>query len=117
MVIGVCWKPDLNRGIDFCHSMLRCCVQPNRCACYVMMSTQTWRLRFAWLDWKQILVSEPPVFMLRSPVYNLFSRANWHMASEILSYGHYAGLHFDQRGSTLADIPTRRHGSLLRRKC
>jgi hypothetical protein len=35
-------------------------------------------------------------FMLRSPMYNLFGRANWRMAREIISLGHYAGLHFDQ---------------------
>jgi AAA+ ATPase superfamily predicted ATPase len=34
--------------------------------------------------------------MLRSPIYNLFSRANSHYMEQILSLGHHLGLHFDE---------------------
>jgi hypothetical protein len=34
--------------------------------------------------------------MLRSPVYNLFSRSNQRFVQEILSFGHSLGLHYDQ---------------------
>jgi hypothetical protein len=34
--------------------------------------------------------------MLRSPVYNLLSRANTRMVREILALGHWLGLHFDE---------------------
>ncbi len=34
--------------------------------------------------------------MLRSPGYNLFSRSNHRFVEEIISYGHWIGLHFDQ---------------------
>ncbi|HXH19797.1 MAG TPA: hypothetical protein VNJ07_12020 [Chitinophagales bacterium] len=33
--------------------------------------------------------------MLRSPVYNLFGRANTQLVHEILSMGHWLGLHYD----------------------
>lgn len=35
-------------------------------------------------------------FMLRSPLYNLFSRDNYRMALEIIRLGHFVGLHFDE---------------------
>ncbi len=34
--------------------------------------------------------------MMRSPLYNLFGRENFSMASEILKLGHAIGLHYDQ---------------------
>ena len=35
-------------------------------------------------------------FMLRSPFYNLFSRANDSIVREIINMGHHIGLHFDE---------------------
>lgn len=35
-------------------------------------------------------------FMIRSPIYNLFGRENNEIAQQILSLGHYIGLHYDQ---------------------
>ena len=35
-------------------------------------------------------------FMVRSPVYNLFSRSNEKLALSIVKRGHFLGLHFDQ---------------------
>jgi hypothetical protein len=35
-------------------------------------------------------------FMMRSPVYNIFSRANHRLVEKIISAGHHLGIHFDE---------------------
>lgn len=37
--------------------------------------------------------------MVRSPLYNLFSRANQELASFIVQQGHFIGVHYDQAGA------------------
>lgn len=37
--------------------------------------------------------------MVRSPLYNLFSRANQELASSIVRRGHFIGVHYDQAGA------------------
>ncbi|MEO6683288.1 MAG: hypothetical protein ABIN48_10760 [Ginsengibacter sp.] len=44
-------------------------------------------------------------FMLRSPVYNLFSRANQRFVENILKLNHNIALHFDENFSCHYDIP------------
>lgn len=44
--------------------------------------------------------------MLRSPIYNLFSRANDRMVREIVDMGHHIGLHFDGAYLGWDDIQT-----------
>jgi hypothetical protein len=54
--------------------------------------------------------------MLRSPVYNLFSRANHLLIEEIMRLGHRLGLHFDQgfRGSSEVDEQVACEASILK---
>jgi hypothetical protein len=44
-------------------------------------------------------------FMLRSPLYNLFSRTNQRYVEKILNLNHNLGLHFDENFSCQYDIP------------
>ena len=42
--------------------------------------------------------------MLRSPVYNLFSRSNHRLVLEIIGCGHYIGLYFDRNIDRQLDV-------------
>lgn len=94
-------ETGLNNGytfLPFGESADRCCLLRHD-----IDASLTRALALAEIE-KDLGISATYFVMLRSPVYNLFSRHNHRAVEKILSLGHFLGLHYDEGFDSISRI-------------